>query len=102
MLVGIGTFAVLRIRNAPARRQRASRFYGSHTRAAWVILGMISLVVVTLLLYRAAQVNTGVFPFGDVPLGLRLLESGPAAGRPSARTRTRCIEDGLPPRSTSR
>ena len=65
VLVGIGTFAVLRIRNAPARRQRASRFYGSHTRAAWVILGMISLVVVTLLLYRAAQVNTGVFPFGE-------------------------------------
>ena len=65
MLVGIGTFAVLRIRNAPARRQRASRFYGSHTRAAWLILGMISLVVVTLLLYRAAQVNTGVFPFGE-------------------------------------
>jgi Fe-S oxidoreductase len=64
VLVGLATFAVLRLRNAPARKQRASRFYGSHTRAAWVILGMITLVVVTLLLYRGAQVNTGAFPFG--------------------------------------
>src|SRR2546426_971537 len=48
----------------PAGRQRASRFYGSHTRAAWVILGMITLVVVTLLLYRGAQYNTGHFPWG--------------------------------------
>jgi Fe-S oxidoreductase len=65
VLVGIGTFAVLRLRNAPARQQRASRFYGSHTRAAWVILGMISLVIITLLIYRGAQINTGVFPFGE-------------------------------------
>ena len=43
------------------------RFYGSHTRAAWVILGMIALVVITLLIYRGAQINTGVFPFGDSP-----------------------------------
>ena len=61
------TFAILRIRQAPARRQRESRFYGSHTRAAWVILWMISLVVITLLIYRGAQINTGVFPFGDSP-----------------------------------
>ena len=65
VLLGLATFAVLRLRNAPAKKERASRFYGSHTRAAWVILGMISLVIITLLLYRAAQVNTGVFPFGD-------------------------------------
>ena len=67
VLVGIVTFAILRIRQAPARRQRDSRFYGSHTRAAWVILGMIALVVITLLIYRGAQINTGVFPFGDTP-----------------------------------
>ena len=46
-----------------ARRHRASRFYGSHTGAAWVILGMITAVIVTLLLYRAAQINTGHFPY---------------------------------------
>ena len=67
VLVGIVTFAILRIRQAPARRQRDSRFYGSHTRAAWVILGMIGLVIITLLIYRGAQINTGVFPFGDTP-----------------------------------
>ena len=65
VLAGIITFAILRVRNAPARKERASRFYGSHTRAAWVILGLISLVVITLLLYRGAQINTGVFPFGQ-------------------------------------
>jgi hypothetical protein len=27
-----------------------------------VILGMITAVIVTLLLYRAAQINTGHFP----------------------------------------
>ncbi len=63
VLVAIATFTVLRIQNAPARSHRASRFYGSHTGAAWVILGMITAVIVTLLLYRAAQVNTGHFPF---------------------------------------
>ena len=64
VLLALATFAVLRVRQAPARRQRESRFYGSHTRPAWVILGMITLVVVTLLLYRGAQYNTGHFPWG--------------------------------------
>src|SRR5262245_21846167 len=58
------TFAILRRRQDPAKIVRSSRFYGSHTRAAWEILGMIFLVILTLLLYRGAQVNTGVFPFG--------------------------------------
>jgi Fe-S oxidoreductase len=57
-------FAINRVRNAPARRQRQSRFYGSHTGPAWVILGMITAVIVTLLFYRGAQINTGHFPFG--------------------------------------
>jgi Fe-S oxidoreductase len=68
VLAGLATFTVLRIRQAPERLNRASRFYGSHTGPAWRILGMIFLVVLTLLLYRGAQVNTGVFPFGDSPL----------------------------------
>jgi hypothetical protein len=38
VLVGLATFAILRIVNAPGRRHRSSRFYGSHTGAAWVIL----------------------------------------------------------------
>jgi Fe-S oxidoreductase len=65
VLVALCVFAVLRIRQAPDRQHRASRFYGSHTGAAWVILGMIAAVIVTLLLYRAAQINTGHFPFSS-------------------------------------
>ncbi len=64
ILISLVVFAVMRFQQAPERRQRASRFYGSHTRAAWVVLGMISAVLVTLLVYRGAQVNTGVFPYG--------------------------------------
>jgi Fe-S oxidoreductase len=64
VLLGLAYFAVNRLRNAPERKHRGSRFYGSHTGPAWVILGMITLVIVTLLLYRGAQYNTGHFPFG--------------------------------------
>jgi Fe-S oxidoreductase len=64
VLIALCAFAIMRVLQAPARRQRSSRFYGSHTRPAWVILGMITLVVVTLLLYRGAQYNTGHFPWG--------------------------------------
>jgi Fe-S oxidoreductase len=65
VLVSLFVFAMIRLKNAPARKERASRFYGSHTRAAWMVLVMIALVVVTLLLYRAAQINTGHFPYGQ-------------------------------------
>jgi Fe-S oxidoreductase len=64
VLVAIIWFAINRLVNAPEREHRGSRFYGSHTGPAWVILGMIALVVVTLLVYRGAQYNTGHFPFG--------------------------------------
>jgi Fe-S oxidoreductase len=65
VLLSLATFAVIRLRNAPARKDRASRFYGSHTRAAWVVLFMIFNVIWTLLLLRGAQINTGVFPFQE-------------------------------------
>ncbi|HEX3188687.1 MAG TPA: (Fe-S)-binding protein [Streptosporangiaceae bacterium] len=63
VLVGIATFTVIRLRNNPSKEGRKSRFFGSHTGAAWVVLGMIFLVIATLLLYRGAQINTGVFPY---------------------------------------
>ncbi len=63
VLVALAVFSMIRLRDAPARRQRASRFYGSHTGAAWLVLFMIFNVIWTLLLYRGAQINTGVFPF---------------------------------------
>ncbi len=63
VLAAIITFTVIRVRNSPERRGRASRFLGSHTKAAWLVLGMIFLVIATLLVYRGAQINTGVFPY---------------------------------------
>jgi Fe-S oxidoreductase len=64
VLLALITFTIIRIVNAPRRRERTSRFYGSHTGAAWLVLAMIGAVMITLLLYRGAQVNTGYFPFG--------------------------------------
>jgi Fe-S oxidoreductase len=61
--VSLVVFSIIRLVQAPARRDRASRFYGSHTGAAWAVLAMIGAVVVTLVLYRGAQINTGHFPF---------------------------------------
>jgi Fe-S oxidoreductase len=63
VLAGIVTFTVIRLRNSPRAEGRRSRFFGSHTRAAWAVLAMIGAVIVTLLLYRGAQENTGVFPY---------------------------------------
>jgi len=65
VLVGILMFATIRIFNSPGREGRSSRFFGSHTKGAWLVLFMIFNVIWTLFLYRAAQVNTGVFPFPD-------------------------------------
>ncbi len=63
VLVGIITFAVIRLRSNPDREGRDSRFSGSHTGAAWLVLLGIFLVIATLLIYRGAQINTGVFPY---------------------------------------
>jgi Fe-S oxidoreductase len=63
VLAGIITFAVIRLRTDPKREGRTSRFSGSHTGAAWLVLLLIFLVIATLLLYRGAQINTGVFPY---------------------------------------
>ena len=63
VLCGLATFTVIRLRSDPHKEGRKSRFFGSHTGAAWLVLGMIALVIITLLLYRGAQQNTGVFPY---------------------------------------
>ena len=65
VLVSLVVFTLIRIKNAPSRKERASRFYGSHLGAAWLVLFLISMVIITLLAYRAAQVNTGHFPYGE-------------------------------------
>src|SRR5262249_58898029 len=50
VLVGIVTFAIIRLRTDPKREGRTSRFSGSHTGAAWLVLLLIFLVIATLLL----------------------------------------------------
>jgi Fe-S oxidoreductase len=67
VLVALGVFTVIRLKNAPKRLDRKSRFYGSHTGAAWITLGMIALVVITLLMYRGAQTNVSNGGVADFP-----------------------------------
>ena len=62
-LLGIVTFAIIRLRNSPARLDRRSRFKGSHLGGAWLILFMIFNVVWTMFLYRGAAINAGNFPY---------------------------------------
>jgi Fe-S oxidoreductase len=67
--VGLGliAFAIIRLRNSPAKVERSSRFYGSHTKAAWGVLAYIGAVIGTLLLIRAAQLAHGTSPWQETP-----------------------------------
>ncbi len=65
VLLGIATFAVIRIAREPKKHGRDSRFYGSHTGGAWLILFMIFNVIWTYALVRGAAVNTGTLPYGN-------------------------------------
>jgi Fe-S oxidoreductase len=62
-LASLVAFSVIRIRNAPQRRARASRFYGSHTGGAWLILFMIFNVLWTMFLFRGAAAALGTLPY---------------------------------------
>src|SRR6478752_1552398 len=64
VLLGITTFAIIRLRTEPKEHGRSSRFYGSHTGGAWLILFMIFLVIFTFAFFRGAAVHTGNFPYG--------------------------------------
>jgi Fe-S oxidoreductase len=75
VLAGIITFAVIRLRSNPHREGRDSRFSGSHLGAAWLVLAMIFGVIATLLLYRGAQANTGVFPYDNWAFASHLVGS---------------------------
>ncbi|WP_218611304.1 4Fe-4S dicluster domain-containing protein [Pseudonocardia sp. KRD291] len=78
-LLSLGVFAIIRVRNAPERKQRDSRFYGSHTGGAWLILFLIFNVLWTLFFFRAASSALGVFPYKSgafVSIGLGNLFTG--------------------------
>ena len=62
-LLSLGVFAIIRVRNAPERKKRDSRFYGSHTGGAWLILFMIFNVLWTLFFFRGASSALGTFPY---------------------------------------
>jgi Fe-S oxidoreductase len=64
VLAGITTFSIIRLRTEPREHGRSSRFYGSHTGGAWLILFMIFLVIFSYAFFRGAAVNTGNFPYG--------------------------------------
>src|SRR3984885_9961913 len=63
VLLGIATFAVIRLRSEPKEHGRDSRFYGSHTGGAWLILFMIFNVIWTYALFRGSSVNNGNLPY---------------------------------------
>jgi Fe-S oxidoreductase len=66
VLLGIITFTIIRLRSEPKDHGRSSRFYGSHTGGAWLILFMIFLVILTYAIFRGASVNVlgDDFPYG--------------------------------------
>ncbi len=64
-LVGIALFAQIRLRESPDKLGRSSRFSGSHTKGAWLVLFMIFNVIWTLFFFRAAASASGSFPYGN-------------------------------------
>ncbi|OMC34771.1 FeS-binding protein [Mycobacterium colombiense] len=65
VFLGIVTFAIIRLMRSPKEIGRESRFYGSHTGGAWLVLFMIFNVVFTYVFVRGAAVNNGTLPYGN-------------------------------------
>lgn len=63
-LVGLVIFSWIRIKNAPEKLGRKSRFDGSHLGGAWLTLFMIFNIIWTLFLFRGAAAAAGNFPYG--------------------------------------
>ena len=64
-LVGIVVFAKIRLKEAPAKLGRNSRFAGSHLWGAYLVLFMIFNVIWTMFFFRGASVAAGNFPYGN-------------------------------------
>ncbi|GAB2778113.1 hypothetical protein GCM10027020_34520 [Nocardioides salsibiostraticola] len=78
-LLGIWAFAQIRLKNAPSKLGRDSRFSGSHLSGAWITLFMIFNVIWTLFLFRGASSALGRFPYENgafVSIGLGKLLDG--------------------------
>jgi Fe-S oxidoreductase len=82
-LLGLATFTAIRIKNSPKRLDRQSRFKGSHTGGAWLILFMILNVIWTLFFFRGVSSAAGHFPYKSgafVSIGVGKLLNGLSAG----------------------
>ncbi|MFI7146665.1 (Fe-S)-binding protein [Nonomuraea sp. NPDC050022] len=64
-LLGLITFAAIRIKNSPKTLGRKSRFSGSHLGGAWLVLFMIFNIIWTLFLARGAAAANGNFPYSS-------------------------------------
>ncbi|HEY3016048.1 MAG TPA: (Fe-S)-binding protein, partial [Nocardioides sp.] len=78
-LVGLATFTIIRIKNAPEKLGRKSRFDGSHLGGAWMTLFMIFNVIWTMFLFRGASSGAGNLPYKSgafVSIGLGRIFDG--------------------------
>ncbi len=78
-LLGIWAFAQIRLKQAPSKLGRKSRFSGSHLGGAWFTLLMIFNVIWTLFLFRGASSALGNLPYDNgafVSIGLGKLLDG--------------------------
>ncbi|MGI8329979.1 (Fe-S)-binding protein [Actinomadura scrupuli] len=78
-LLGLITFAIIRVTNSPKKLDRGSRFKGSHTGGAWVILIMIFNVLWTMIFFRGAAAAIGNLPYKSgafVSIGVGKLMDG--------------------------
>jgi Fe-S oxidoreductase len=62
-LVSLAVFAWIRLKNAPEKLGRKSRFKGSHLGGAWLVLFMIFNVIWTMFLFRGAASAAGNLPY---------------------------------------
>ncbi|WP_018654495.1 (Fe-S)-binding protein [Actinomadura flavalba] len=63
-LLGLATFAAIRIKQSPKKLGRKSRFKGSHTGGAWVILFMIFNVIWTMFFFRGIEAARDELTYG--------------------------------------
>ncbi len=78
-LASLVVFAQIRLKNAPERLGRRSRFSGSHLGGAWLVLFMIFNVIWTMFLFRGASSAAGNLPYDSgafVSVGLGNLLDG--------------------------
>ncbi|MFC9976859.1 (Fe-S)-binding protein [Spirillospora sp. NPDC127200] len=62
--LGLLVFAIIRVKDSPKRLDRKSRFKGSHTGGAWLILFMIFNVIWTMFFFRGIEAARDGLSYG--------------------------------------